>query len=583
MRLPMGPMALTFLFLGSAELSAQTTPTPSIDPVETLSVPVGTAASSLDDALESRPRFDPEEVALPGAVIKFPTQQPPANSGTLKFVLSDIVFEGAEILPPEDLRALFADRIGQEISLLEAFTILSEIQAAHRDEGYVFTRVVAPPQSIDGGVFKVRVVEAFIGDVIIEEPEGPVGAPMPLIEKLAGGLKGTKNPTIGQLERVLLTLNDIPGITQATAVPRPGEGLGAVDIFINVVRDPFSGVFFADNRQSPVLGPLILGGSAELSSWSGAGDTTTLSLFTTGGEELFDDFQERNIIQLEHLRYVGSKGTTVKLRALASRNNPGDVLEPTGIGGQQFGLEGTIEHPVYRTRPFSAWASAGFEFQDNVVETSGGSRIVDDSLRVLYVGGRVLQRDAYGYTRADVQVRQGIAALGSSRAGDPSLSRFDGDGSFTSVRGSVDRELILPFGGRKFSIFGSALGQVSSGPLLSSEEFAAGGQQIGRAYDPSEFTGDSGFGVLAEVRFQTDFDVQGAKIGAQFYGYADVAEIHNRGDEIPSENLKSFGGGVRLSLPYDATISGEVAVPLQALQRNEEDDPRFFVNVVKRF
>ena len=239
---------------------------------------------------------------------------------------------------------------------------------------------------------------------------------------------------------------------------------------------------------------------------------------------------------------------------------------------------------MYRTRPLSIWASAGFEFDNNVVETAGGeARIVDDRLRVLYIGGRLLQRDAYGFTSANVQVRQGFNALGSSDPGDTGLSRFDGVPDFTSLSGSIDRELILPIADRRFSLLLSALGQVSSSPVLSSEEFAVGGQQIGRAYDPSEFTGDSGVGLLGEVRFQTQFDVMGAQIGAQLYGYADIAEVHNRGGLIPSENLKSYGGGVRLSLPFDASVSGEVAVPLQPLQRTDEDDPRFFVNVVKRF
>lgn len=579
MKFCVGPAVLFALLASASNLSAQT-----VTPIVPGAGSFGVGESTLDSALESLPRSDSEEAPLPGAVIKFPTQQPPANSGTLNFVLSDVVIEGAEILPPERLRTLYAEMIGQEVTLLQAFDVLSKVQAAHRDAGYIFTRVIAPPQSIDGGVFTLRVVEAVIGDVVIEEPEGSVGPPLPLIEKIAGKLRGVQNPTLGQLERVLLTLNDIPGLTQATAVPRPGKGLGAVDIFINVVRDPFSGVFFGDNRQSPILGPVILGVSAEASSWSSAGDTTKLSLFTTAGDRVFGDFEERNIIELEHLRYLGSLGTTAKLRGLASRNEPGDVLEPTGVEGRQFGLEATVEHPVIRTRPLSVWASAGIEFEENVVETSGGiSRIVDDSLRVAYLGGRLLQRDAYGYTRADVQLRQGIDGFGSSNTGDPNLSRFDGTPDFTLLRGSIDRELILPFGERKISFFGTAIGQVSSRPLLSSEEFAAGGQTIGRAYDPSEFTGDSGIGVIGEIRYQAEFDALGEQIGAQFYGYADIAEIHNRGQVIPSENLKSYGGGIRLSLPYQASLSGEVAVPLQPLQRNNEQRPRFFVNVVKRF
>lgn len=563
-----GPMALCAVLASTIGAFAQ-------------AVPLTTLT---DDAVQSLPRENAEEAALPQAVIEFPTQQPPANSGTLSFVLNDIVVEGPEILPRESLRSLYTDLVGKQVTLLQAFDVLARIQAAHREAGFVFTRVVAPPQEIDGGVFKVQVIEAFIGDVVVEEPEGSVGPPLPLIEKIAGNLKGVKNPTLAQLERVLLLLNDIPGLTQATAVPRPGTGLGAVDLYINVVRDPFSGVFFADNRQSPVLGPLILGVSLEASSWSSAGDTTTLSVFNTAGDNLPDDLTERNIVQLEHQRNIGSDGTIVKLRALASLNRPGDTLEPLDISGEQFNIEASIEHPLRRTRSLSLWASAGVEAEENEVQTQGGqATIVNDSLRVGYLGARLLQRDDLGYTRADVQVRQGFGILGASNPGESNLSRFDGRAEFTSLRGSIDREIVIPYAGRKLSVFATALGQVSSDPLLSSEEFAVGGQQIGRAYDPSEFTGDSGVGAAWELRYQTDFDVQGAQVGAQFYGYADIAEVHNRGSAIDSENLKSYGGGVRVSLPQDISISGEVAVPKQRLQRNNERKPRFFFNLVKRF
>jgi hemolysin activation/secretion protein len=574
MKMVLGPLALSAFVAGTTPGFTQA----SLDPG---SVPVSTAEQGVEQSL---PRLNPEEAALPSAVIEFPTQQPPANSGTLSFVLTDLVVEGPEILPPEDLRPIYADMLGKQVTLLQAFDVLARVQAAHRDAGYVFTRVVAPPQEIDGGVFKIQVIEAFVGKVLVEEPEGAVGAPLPLIKKIAGQLEGVRNPTLDQLERTLLLLNDIPGLTQATAVPRPGDGLGAVNLHINVVRDPFSGVFFADNRQSPVLGPLILGASVEASSWSAAGDTTTLSFFNTAGDELLDDFAERNILQLEHQRHIGSQGTTVKLRALASLNRPGDLLEPLDISGEQFNIEATVEHPIVRTRPLSIWTSIGVEAEENEVETQGGqARIVDDSLRVAYIGARLLQRDDHGYTRADVQLRQGLRAFGASKPGTTNLSRFDGDTEFTVLRGSIDREILIPYGGNRLSVFASALGQVSSDPLLSSEEFAVGGQQISRAYDPSEFTGDSGAGALWELRYQTDFDIQDAQIGAQFYGYGDVAEVHNRGNAIGSENLKSYGGGVRLSLPSEISLSGEVAIPKQRLQRNNERKPRFFFNFVKRF
>jgi hemolysin activation/secretion protein len=578
-----GPVGL-LAFLGSSSLAfAQTAPGPVVVPQNIAEIS-GISGESLDTAVEALPTVNPEESALPNITIEFPTQQPPANSSTLNFRLSDIAIEGPEVVPRETLRPIYADLIGTEITLLKAFEVLEQIQAKHREAGYVFTRVIAPPQEIDAGIFKVQVVEAFIGKVEIEEPEGPVGAPMPLVRKIAGRIEGVENPSLQELERVLLLINDIPGITQATAVPRPGEGLGAVDLFINVVRDPFSGVFFADNRQSPILGPLILGVSLEASSWSAWGDTTTLSFFNTGGDRIPDDFKERNILQLTHQRHIGSNGTTLTVRALASMNNPGDALNDSDIDGEQFNGEITVEHPFIRTRPLSIWGSAGVAFEENEVESLGGrTQIVDDSVRVVYLGGRLLQRDDHGYTRADVQLRQGVDILGASDKGDVNLSRFDGNPEFTSLSGSIEREVILPIDERQISVFGLALGQVSSNALLSSEEFSVGGQQIGRAYDPSEFTGDSGFGVVGEIRYKAQFDVQGQPIGAQFYGYGDYAEVYNRGEAIDDEDLTSYGAGVRLSLPYQVSLSGEVAVPLQKLRRNEKDEPRFFFNLAKRF
>ena len=53
--------------------------------------------------------------------------------------------------------------------------------------------------------------------------------------------------------------------------------------------------------------------------------------------------------------------------------------------------------------------------------------------------------------------------------------------------------------------------------------------------------------------------------------------------ESAEASLSSYGGGIRLSLPYQFNIGAEVAIPTDRLQRNNEEKPRFFVNLVKRF
>lgn len=534
----------------------------------------------------SSPVFDAEAAPLPGVSIEFATQQPPANAESLEFVLNDVALQGAQLLDPSQLRPLYADLIGRNITLLEAFGVIEAVQAAHRDAGFIFTRVVAPPQTIEDGVFRIQVVEATIGKVIIEEPEGDVGGPKPLVERMARKLEGTKNPTLGDLERTLLLINDIPGITQATAVPRPGEGAGSVDIYINVVRDPFSGVFFADNRQSPILGPGLAGVSLEASSYSAYGDTTTVSFFNAFGDEWVDDLKERNTIQIEHQRNIGTNGTIVKVRGLASQTAPGDELRPLDLDGQQFNGEILVEHPFIRTRPLSVWGYAGIGFDENTLDTGGGAvRIVEDKIRTARIGGRLLQRDDYGYTRAEGEIRQGLDIFGASETSTGARSRLDGKPDYTLVRGQVEREFFVPTTDNALSIYALALGQYSFDPLFSAEEMAIGGGQIGRAYDPSELTGDSGYGIAAELRYQISFEAQGVPIGMQFYTFGDHAEVFNKsGSGQPdAEDLTSYGGGIRVSLPDELTLGGEVAIPTHRLLRNSKNDPRFFFNLVKRF
>lgn len=531
---------------------------------------------------------DAEAAPLPAVRIEFATQRPPANSTVLEFDLVDIDIDGPEILPRNLLRPTYEHLIGKRISLKEAFAIIDEILALHREAGFVFTRAIAPPQTIDNGVFRITIVEAKVGNVLVEEPEGSVGELRPLIESMAQRLANISNPTISQVERTLLLINDIPGIVKATAVPRAGDEDGTVDFFINVVRDPFSGVFFVNHRQSPILGPGLVGVSLEAASYSAQGDTTKVSLFNAFGDNFEEDLKERNTFQVEHQRHLGADGLIAKARFLVSRTRPGDDLTALEIEGLQVNGGIEFEYPIIRTRRLSVWGQVGLGFDNNTIDASGGdANIVDDKLRTLHVGGRILQRDDLGYTRAEGQIRQGLDVFGASGENTFSSSRVDGKSEFFLLRGQIEREVFVPSTEQAVSIYGLALGQYSFDTLLSGEEFAIGGGQIGRGYDQSEFTGDSGYGVLGELRYQTSFELQEYPIGVQVYGFGDFSEIYNRGDsgQPDREDLTSYGGGVRLSLPKNLTFEGQVAMPTNRLQRtpSEKKAPRFFFNLVKQF
>jgi len=117
------------------------------------------------------------------------------------------------------------------------------------------------------------------------------------------------------------------------------------------------------------------------------------------------------------------------------------------------------------------------------------------------------------------------------------------------------------------SAFFAFTGQYAGTQLLSPEEFGLGGRTFGRAFDPSEKTGDHGFAVSAELRYTIDeFKLPFLDIpaGLQAYGFGDWGRVYHIDSNTrkPFEALASAGAGLRFN--FGPNLSGQVegAVPL---------------------
>jgi len=437
---------------------------------------------------------------------------------------------------------------------------------------------------------RLEVIEAVVTTVAVEEPADPVGPVLALAERIADPLRGLVNPTTAQIEEVLLRLNDIPGVTRAAAVPKIGEGeRGAIELFTNMERDPVDVSAFVDNKQSPIIGPGLMGVVASINSWSPAGDTTTLSAFNSAGFDnpFPDDFEERWTLQVEHQRFLGASGLNLRGRLLHSQSRPGDIIRPFDVRSEQTELEVNLYHPVRRERAWSIDAFVGFEIIDIGSVTPAPAPgtpdlIVDDRINVVTAGFEALQRDSLGYTEGRLEMRKGLDILGASTAGDPENSRADGDGEFWLIQGEVERT--LPVIGN-WTVWGKAWGQWTSRPLLASEEFSIGGAELGRAYFPSEFAGDIGAGGALELRWNKTFAWRQYRAPVEVYGFGDLAEVRNLQTGIPEHAaLVSAGAGLRAQLPGAVAVNLEAARPVnRPLLYNGSDGWRFLFSATKAF
>jgi len=139
--------------------------------------------------------------------------------------------------------------------------------------------------------------------------------------------------------------------------------------------------------------------------------------------------------------------------------------------------------------------------------------------------------------------------------------------------------------GQTFGLYVTATGQVSSDPLLATEEFTLGGAQFGRAFDYSEMSGDDGAAAAIEFRHGRNPGWRSVDF-YQLYAFYDIGSVWNQGDiaVIDHASLSSAGFGLRLTMATNTRLNLEAARPLTGWPAEVRDgDWRGFVSLSSSF
>ena len=120
--------------------------------------------------------------------------------------------------------------------------------------------------------------------------------------------------------------------------------------------------------------------------------------------------------------------------------------------------------------------------------------------------------------------------------------------------------------------------------VLPFEQFTAGNYTIGRGYDPSILTGDSGAGVAVELRGPRLTPFPRTPLQVQPYVFGDAAWTWTRGQFSDPKHLTSAGGGIRGELSDRAALDAAIAFPLErtGMIDRHKGDPRFLLTLTTR-
>lgn len=518
-----------------------------------------------------RERFiePPAPLAQPGGpTIMLPSTVAPKGAEKVTVHVRGVHIVGSTVYSAKELAPLYEDLLGDDVPLTAIYELAQRITAKYGNDGYVLSRAIVPPQQLNpkGAVVQIDVVEGYI-----EKVEWParLSRYRDFFSHYAAKIIADRPANIRTVERYLLLAGDLPGLKFSTTLKPSKTKQGAAILVVEVVEKRIDANAHVDNRGTTARGPFEYYGSVAINNLLGGHEALTL---TYAGvvplKELnYAAFNYRQVLNAEGLAffadgsYAWGKPGTIQLETLQYR-----TLGPAGDAG--------FSYPFIRSRERNLTLSA-LGFASNNESDAFGTVFTDDRLRGFRIRVDADYADQFQAINQFYAIfSQGIEGLGSTLNGNPLASRLGGRVDFTKVEMFFGRTQPL-FG--DFSNYTAIYGQYGAVPLLTPEQCGYGGRFFGRAFDPSQFLGDSCFEAVDELRY----DIRKPPawmIGLtqeQLYGFVDWGELYTRGTtvnfgfgsaSIPPTLMDgaSAGVGIRLSwfnhLDADLSIAQVISV-----------------------
>ncbi|MEQ8604755.1 MAG: POTRA domain-containing protein [Marivibrio sp.] len=514
---------------------------------------------------------DPQSGAPTAAPQAAPT--PPAAPD---FVLAGVVIDGAEALPVETLAALYEPYLARMVDGAALAEIAGAITRRYREAGFILSRAEIPPQSVDAGILRIRVVEGYIGATAIEGLEGAAAA---RAKARLAAVEAERPTRLSTIDRAIALVEEMAGVSvrdsRVEALDDEGAGEGAHRLIVQAAFEKADVVAYADNRGDREVGPMLAWFGVGANDAFGAGERIEGGVYTVP-----DDPQELLYGEVRAVAPLGSAGTVIDFALSGSASESGGNQDANDLIARSRTVTLGASHPLILSRRETLTLRAEAQLS-RLSEEQRETQTYEDRTRVAALSldyrrtGLFEGADVEGAVRLD----QGFDVLGANGADDPDNSLADGSGAFTSLQANGAWTQALP---AQLSTRLALRAQVADRALLTGRQLQLGGARFGRAYGYGEVAGEHGAAGLLELRRTGRLDAFGLG-GYQLYGFYDLGAVWDRTmtGGYDRESLTSAGVGLRVWSPgYGFYADAQLAQPLTRIPDATDDDaPRFFLGV----
>lgn len=505
-------------------------------------------------------------------------QQDDAASAAIprqSFDIWEYRIEGNSVLPTTAVEQAVYPHLGPNRVIEDVEAARIALEKAYRDAGFATVIVDIPEQEVGAGLIRLRVTESTVSKVrVVGSKYYSQGRIIESVPSIAAG----KTPRFTDFQNDLQTVNRFPG-SRVTPVLRPGKDQGTTEIDLAVEdKSPLSASLEVNNHYSPNTTPTRLTGSVSYANlWQ---RQHTLSLqYQTAPEET----EEAKVWVGSYLMPFPDSENMLAMYAVRSRSSVAALSDFTVIGnGDIYGARLVMPLPVQGPLYHSLTLGLDYkDFKENVAQP--GTPGIQTPIRyipasVTYSGS---QADAHG----EWQFSDGLV-LGLRGAGSDELAfddkRFKAHGNFFVVKLDVQRTQILS---KSLSLVGRLDGQFADQPLVSNEQFSAGGSSTVRGYLESEQIADNGVHSAFELRGPSLLRGEGA---AQLRPIAFVEGAYLwLNDPLPGQqsefSLYSAGLGLRLNEWHRLDAMLDLGVPLKDSTYTDAGQARLQFSVTIKF
>ncbi|MCQ0030416.1 ShlB/FhaC/HecB family hemolysin secretion/activation protein [Burkholderia glumae] len=521
----------------------------------TAAAPAQAQTRPAGNPLESLPQISPPQRAAVTVQVE-PQAQQVQQLLARHLTPTTIRIEGVRSIPFEEVSARFTPLVGKDITIGQLIETANGVTKLYQDRGYALSFAFVPAQTFEDGVVRITVVEGFVSDVQIT---GNPGAMESKLRAVAAHITADRPLRRATFERYVNTFGLLPGITVKANVPPPQNTDGATTLSLDVKRKPIN-VSSGIATSNPGVQGLFTVTESGLTS---LGEQLSLSALAPKGPNNVTYVAASGSVP------IGSNGLTARVDASHYRGNPSDnpglpsYVKRTVVN-DKFGVSASYPILLNNQRSLLATVSGYASHSEDQYQNQIGGQFIGlrSQVRVLQAQMDFTNVRPTSVTKVSLNVAKAFDILGASKSADTNIagSTPSNPASITFVRTGATlvqtNEWPLKIGTTlQFT------GQFSPVSLPTTEQIAFGAQRFALGYEPGETSGDSGWGMSAEINRSFALGLAYLKSITPYIAY-DMARVYLHAGTPQPNRLSSVGLGVRVSDGQHYNIDVSVAKPI---------------------